>query len=425
MSALRFWLVTVGEPLPIDPGDPRLLRSGMLAEELASRGHDVTWWTSSFDHFNRIQRVPGSYSLHRSRGRIRLVVLPGPGYRRDVSVARFIDHAMIAARFRRLAGRAPAPSLILSSLPTLELCEASRRLATRFGAPYLVDVRDLWPDIFDRALPRVLRPMSAPFVWPYRKLARLACQHASGIVAISKPFLNWALGYAGRPAGPSDLSVPYGYPAPDHAAANLEADAFWAQHGVRPETPCVTFLGSFSDQFEFDHVLRAAALLAPRHPTVRFVLCGKGALLDSLRRRASATPNVVVAGWIGRQQITAILSRSVLGLAPYRPNFDFLLSIPNKIPEYLSAGIPIAASLADSEVSRLLQRYGVGNAYQLDDGRALAGIANATVDATNAEAAERRRRCLELYEQCFRADIVYAHYADHLERVATLSKSSS
>jgi glycosyltransferase involved in cell wall biosynthesis len=418
VSTLNFWLVTVGEPLPTDPGDPRLHRSGMVAEELTSRGHDVTWWTSSFDHFNRVQRAPGYYRLDRSRGRLGLVVLPGPGYRRDASLARFVDHTLVAARFRHVASRARAPSLIVAALPTLELCEASRRLAAGFGAPYLVDVRDLWPDIFERSLPRVLRPLSAPVIWPYRKLARAVCRQASGIVAITEPFLNWGLDYAGRPAGPSDLSVPFGYPAPDLAAPNPEAEAFWDRMGIGHNTPAVIFLGSFSDQFEFDHVFRAAARVAVRYPKVRFVLCGKGALAGSLRSRATATPNVVVTPWIGRGQIRALLARSVLGLAPYRPHFDFLQSIPNKIPEYLSAGLPIAASLADSEVSRLLQRYRVGHAYQMDDGQRLAAIVMASVEAAEAEVVERRRRCVDLFQQCFRADVVYGRYADHLERVA-------
>ena len=40
------WLVTVGEPLPTDPGSPRLLRAGILAGLLAEKGHVVHWWSS-------------------------------------------------------------------------------------------------------------------------------------------------------------------------------------------------------------------------------------------------------------------------------------------------------------------------------------------------------------------------------------------
>ena len=50
LQAKVVWLVTIGEPLPVEAGS-RALRCRLLARELARRGHDVIWWTSDFDHF--------------------------------------------------------------------------------------------------------------------------------------------------------------------------------------------------------------------------------------------------------------------------------------------------------------------------------------------------------------------------------------
>ena len=47
---MRAWLLTVGEPLPCDGPNERLHRTGLLAEALHSRGHEVLWWSSTFDH---------------------------------------------------------------------------------------------------------------------------------------------------------------------------------------------------------------------------------------------------------------------------------------------------------------------------------------------------------------------------------------
>src|ERR1700719_3619345 len=51
--AMNAWIVAAGEPLPIAPAVGRLLRAGILCRMLAEQGHRVTWWTSTFDHFQK------------------------------------------------------------------------------------------------------------------------------------------------------------------------------------------------------------------------------------------------------------------------------------------------------------------------------------------------------------------------------------
>ena len=54
---MRAWLIQTGEPLPIDGEFPRLLRTGFLAQQLADRGHHVTWWCSTFNHWTKAHRA--------------------------------------------------------------------------------------------------------------------------------------------------------------------------------------------------------------------------------------------------------------------------------------------------------------------------------------------------------------------------------
>lgn len=414
----RIWLVTVGEPLPIDLGNPRLQRTGMLAAELARRGHSVTWWTSSFDHFNRVQRTPGTSVIQLESASYKLTVLSGPGYKRNISLSRLIDHAVVAARFWKVARELPRPDVILSSLPTLELCEVVRRLASRTGAPYVVDVRDLWPDIFERSMPTLLRPVSGFLLSPYRWIARSVCRDASGIVGNTKSFVDWGLNYADRVARPLDNVIPFGYPVNSSIFTTQENMKFWKDQGVGPKNECVTFLGALSPQFEFDSTFAAATLLAETNPRLKFVICGNGSQLESLRLRAAGTPNVIVPGWIGEDSIRSLLRRSVIGLAPYIPNFDFKMSIPNKVAEYLSAGLPILTSLEESELARLLEKNYCGLVYPLGDGAALAKAIRAVLVPSDGLRIEMSLNATELFQRMFRADVVYGNFADHLERVA-------
>ena len=51
--SLRIWIIKIGEPVPVCPGNYRLMRAGMLAQIAVNRGHDVLWWTSAFEHFTK------------------------------------------------------------------------------------------------------------------------------------------------------------------------------------------------------------------------------------------------------------------------------------------------------------------------------------------------------------------------------------
>ena len=54
---MKIWLLQPSEILPLDK-NTRLLRMGLLGDELSNnKNNEVTWFTSSFDHFQKKQLV--------------------------------------------------------------------------------------------------------------------------------------------------------------------------------------------------------------------------------------------------------------------------------------------------------------------------------------------------------------------------------
>src|SRR5262249_41360937 len=132
---MRIWLVTIGEPLPTDGNGDRLLRAGMLREILAHRVHEVTWWTSSFDHSRKRQRVDHDEAIEISQNySIRLI--HSQSYPKNVCLRRWISHRATAKRFAKLAAAEARPDVILASLPIAELC----RTAIKYARPRQVPV---------------------------------------------------------------------------------------------------------------------------------------------------------------------------------------------------------------------------------------------------------------------------------------------
>lgn len=50
---MNIWIVSEGEPLPIDGESVRLRRMGQLSQLLSEKGHDVHWFCSNYHHYKK------------------------------------------------------------------------------------------------------------------------------------------------------------------------------------------------------------------------------------------------------------------------------------------------------------------------------------------------------------------------------------
>ncbi|HTQ40709.1 MAG TPA: glycosyltransferase family 4 protein [Pirellulales bacterium] len=421
---MRIWLVTIGEPLPTDGSAERLLRTGMLADILARRGHEVVWWTSTFDHARKRQRferdttvsVAGNYALRLIHTR---------PYPRNICLERWFSHQTVAKRFAALAAAEPKPDLILSSLPTVELCRAALDYAWPRGVPVALDIRDLWPDIFVDLAPRWLHGATKFALAPMFARLRNVCRRAQAILGTTNEYIDYVLAKVGRTARSWDRAFPLGYRRGRNSEAAIEAaDSFWNRQGVArsaPEFICCYF-GNMGRHCTLETVLLAAQAIERRGFRMRFVLCGMGDKLPRYRALAQGCGSVVFPGWIDAAQIEALMARCSVGLAPYVSNTNFQNNIPNKPIEYLSAGLPIVSSL-QGVLERLITQHDCGATYDAGNVEQLTTLLLNLVQNPGhvRRMSDNARR---LYQEKFDAQKVYGQMADHLERLTSVRNVS-
>jgi glycosyltransferase involved in cell wall biosynthesis len=420
---MNIWLITVGEPIPTDPGGSRLLRTGLLAGYLSARGHQVLWWNSTFDHVRKQHRAPGDADLVLDSGaRVRL--LHGCGYRRNVSPRRILDHALVARRFTHQAPGLPQPDVMLCSLPTLELAVAATRHGRSHGVPVALDIRDLWPDYLAELVPPWARPLAEPLLAPMARQADAACRDADALTGNAQAFVDWGLRRAGRGADELDRPFPHAYPVRPLASDRLwQADGFWRTRGVQDDGVfTVCFFGVLSRKCDLAGVIDAAASLERAGIPMRFVLCGSGEEEATLRCRAAGLRSVMFPGWVGEAEIRVLMDLSHAGLAPYRNRAGFIGNLPNKPIEYLAGGLPVVTCLAGGEAD-FLRRQGCVAHYPEGDAEALAAVLGelARQPGERARMADAARR---VFGANYSADVVYEAMADWLEAVAKRGKGA-
>ncbi|MGB9881093.1 MAG: glycosyltransferase, partial [Anaerolineae bacterium] len=175
------------------------------------------------------------------------------------------------------------------------------------------------------------------------------------------------------------------------------------------------FSGTMGLSYDLETVIDAARLLQNKgEDRVRIVIAGDGDAAARLRKRAEGLGSVVLTGWLGLRELWGLLRTSSIGLAPYVN--DTLQTLPNKIFEYMAAGLPILSSLK-GECEQMLRDEGIGLSYQAGDAESLADAIQRLLKdpAVVAGMAERARK---LFQSRFSAQVVYPVYAQYLEEIA-------
>lgn len=414
---MKVWLLKISEAW-IEPGNKkRLYRVGMLAEALAARGHDVTWFNSIFDHVQKRNRdIPGG--VLKSSERITMQGLRGCTYTKSRSFGRLRHHLQTAADFRRLAEQRHPPDIIYCSWPTVDLAWEAVRYGRAHGVPTVIDIRDLWPEVVADVAPDAVRPLVRLILQPYYIAARKALRQSTVVIGITEGMLQWALDFAGRERGEWDQVFPLGYLETQAAAENPAAEQYWAERDVRggPDQFVACYSGLFPKRIDLLTVVAAARLLHEKgERNVKFVLCGTGDLEPALREAAAGLDNVVLTGWIEHPIIKALAPKCSVALFPYPPRFDWIRNLPNKFFEYIAEGMPIVSCL-EGEVQRQIEQNDCGVMYKVGDPHDLVRVLlQVRADPAWQQSMSANARTLA---GRFDATKVYSDLVAHLEAIA-------
>ncbi|TMP31443.1 hypothetical protein CWB99_04100 [Pseudoalteromonas rubra] len=399
---MNIWIVVISEPIWTDSSDERLHRCGLLAEVCRARGHDVNFFTSSFAHHKKENRVTSSTSKALQNG-IDLHLLFSGSYGSNLSLGRIKHHFECGREFKKYSQSMKRPDVIFCAYPDIFLANEVLKYGLKNDIPVVVDIRDLWPDIFlHQNVGFVKRLALAPFVSSLNILARNIYKNATALTSITPSILNWAQRKGQRKIVKHDAFFSLAYPMKEKEVNT----AFWEEVlGERITSKVVCFFGNLGQQFEFDDVFE----LSKQGDEYTFVICGSGDRLDEYQKRY-ASDSVIFPGWVDHDQILGLMHLSIAALAPYKNSFDFQMSIPNKIVEYIYGGVPIVTHL-DGDVKQLIEKESLGFHYRQGH---IAELANALAACTE-DIEGVKLRAKKVYNTLFDFDKTYSELAVKLE----------
>ena len=254
--------------------------------------------------------------------------------------------------------------VLIASSPTLFSVIAAFVVSRRVGAPYVFEVRDLWPAIFVELGVIRNRVAIGLLEWLELALYRRAC----AVVTVTQAFAD---DIARRGIEPAKLHViPNGVDLdafrPEPEEAPLRAELGLGDKLV------VLYCGAHGISHALSRILDVAARLQG-DPRIHFLFVGEGAEKDTLvaRARALQLGNVTFLAAVPREQVPALYRAADVCLVPLRAVPLFRSFIPSKMFEILACGRPILASL-EGEAARILEASGAAVVVPPEDVDAIA-----------------------------------------------------
>lgn len=358
---MKIWIPEIGEPLPMEK-HARLHRNGQFMAALASKGHEVTWWASSFSHAPKKHFVDTDTDVTINGYRMKLI--RGPGYSRNVSFARIRHNKHFAKRLEEMIKHEPRPDVILAPIPIIEAADVMVRYGRENHVPVVIDIRDEWPDDLKNVAPVPIQPLAKIALrGAYSKMG-FVCKNAVGLMGVSQRQLNYGLSFAGRSQGPSDQVFHLGYSITSASVGQMQEARSWCREiGLRPEAFVCCFFGTIGKFFALETVIEGARILQ-KELDIQILIGGDGSSLPRFKKMAAGVPCVILPGWIDAPKIQATMEMARAGLAPYKPYSTF--SLPNKPFEYMAGGLPVISSI-EGELEELLAEHRCGVTYKAYD----------------------------------------------------------
>jgi len=335
-------------------------RAQAFAEYLSAQGHDVTVICEFPNHPHGV--IPEIY-----RGRmiqddrsnpyrvLRVRVLATTEKTQLTRMQFYLSYMALAAAVGPLAGRA---DVVLATSPPLFTGVAGLAVARYNRAPFVLDVRDLWP-----AAAVSLRQMGEGL--PLRiaeVLEAFLYRQAAVVTAVTRPFCAEIDRTRGRP--PGTILLPNG-----------TLDAFFvgddeSERLASPDDFLVTFAGTHGIAQALPSVLDAAGRL---NGSARFAFIGEGPVKSLLVEQAheARLDNVQFHDQRSPANIPGVLRGSDALLVPLSAHPTFADFVPSKMIDFMAVGRPLVLS-AQGEAARILGAAGAGVAVPPEDPDALA-----------------------------------------------------
>ena len=328
-----------------------------FAQQLRERGYDVTVFCSTtlVNGDELLNTGKEKYTVKETEGIpfvfVKTVPAKGNGLKRIENMGLFYKNLFpVANQYSKVHGEPDV--IIASSVHPLTLV-AGIKIAKKMGIPCICEIRDLWPEAifsFGKTTEQSLigRLLIKGEHWIYRKANALIFTKEGDTDYLKERKWTTAQG------GDIDLKKCFYINNGVDIAACEERSCTMQLEDEDLNNPHmfnVTYVGTIRPVNNVGNLLDAAKIIKSKgnYNDIRFLIYGDGDQLTELQERVKNEhlDNVKMKGYINRQYVPYILSKSSVNMLNYAQNqYNWTRgNSSNKLFEYMASGKPIISTV--------------------------------------------------------------------------------
>jgi len=362
--------------------------------EERGRPHVVMLVRNPYTHDTRVEKevrtlIGGGY-------RVTVVADPGPGLpvhevRDGASVERVAQRGTLIPGIRFLLHQLRLARHLRRRRPDILHAHDTNALvpvtlaAVSLRRPFVYDAHDLWTERPRRGRGRVYWALSQAWL---RLVERICIPLATATITVSPPIVE----HLRSKFNLDRVDLVANYPDWSGPVDRLELRSLPGGDRIDPEQPVVLYLGGLMAARGLEQLIDAVALV----PGVQLVFLGQGAHAEPLRARVERSgleERVHVLPPVPPGDVIGAASTADLGVSPIVDScLNYRYSLPNKLFQYMAAGIPVVAS-DFPQVRDVVEGSGAGLVVDTADPESIAhGIVRVLGDPTAARGMGERGR---------------------------------
>lgn len=257
-----------------------------------------------------------------------------------------------------IAGLFIKTDLIIATSPQFFAAVWARRLAFVKRKPWVMEVRDLWPESI-----KTVGVMKDNFVIRYLEKQEMRLyRSASHIITVTDTFKERI---SERGINPDKISV-----VKNGANHSLYTPRTKNQKILRElvldNKFIVGFIGTLGMAHKLDFIIEASEKI--KDPSIHFLFVGAGAEKKNLEKlvQKKKVKNATLLGMISKEAVPEYLSILDVSLINLKKSETFKTVIPSKIFESCAMGKPILLGV-DGEARRMIESYPAGLYFEPED----------------------------------------------------------
>jgi glycosyltransferase involved in cell wall biosynthesis len=334
-------------------------RFSMVARCLANAGFQVRWFVADFEHRSKAWREANEIGFEVQPG-YTISIIKSSGYARHISLKRILFERKFANNVLKSSiVNNEIPDLIIFGEPALFVADIYKKIAKKSQCPYIVDILDLWPEIFITIFPKFLIKFEKIILSPLYIVRWWFFNSAIGFTAVAPDYL-YVVGSNNEKKLKEIIYIGISNKFEDELCIDKtllipqkNSDEIW-----------LVYAGTLGRSYDIESIMKLSILIRDRGVgKVKIMVVGDGEMRIVLEKfiLSNLGINLFYLGKLNTGQLKKLYEISDIAISSYSKSSP--VSMPLKVYDYFYYGLPIINSL-DREVSRLVREREVGIQYQ-------------------------------------------------------------